>query len=71
MLELMAARELTSGAATAWDIAPQLQVSLNKRQHVLGSIGIRQPVTDRDTRATELVFYLLWDWFDGGVLEGW
>ena len=28
-------------------------------------------MTDRDTRATELVFYLLWDWYDGGVLEGW
>jgi hypothetical protein len=29
------------------------------------------PMTERDSRATELVFYLLWDWFDGGVLEGW
>lgn len=71
MLEVLAARDLTGGAKTEWDFAPQLQVSLNKRQHVLGAIGVRQPITDRSNRSTELVFYLLWDWFDGGVLEGW
>jgi hypothetical protein len=71
MLEVLAARELTGSAKTEWDLAPQLQVSLNRRQHVLGAIGIRQPITDRGSRPTEVVFYLLWDWFDGGVLEGW
>lgn len=71
MLEVLAARELAGGAETQWDVVPQLQVSLNKRQHVLGAIGIRQPITDRGNRQTELVFYLLWDWFDGGVLQGW
>jgi len=71
MLEVLAARDLASGADTQWDLAPQLQVSLNRRQHVLGAIGIRQPITDRSNRPTELAFYLLWDWFDGGVLEGW
>ena len=71
ILELLAARELEGSGETEWDLAPQLQVSLNKRQHVLGAIGIRQPVTDRGNRPTELVFYLMWDWFDGGVLEGW
>jgi hypothetical protein len=71
MLEVLAARELAGGASTQWDLVPQLQVSLNRRQHVLGAIGIRQPITDRSSRSTELVFYLLWDWFDGGVLEGW
>jgi mono/diheme cytochrome c family protein len=71
MLEVLAARDLTGGATTQWDLVPQLQVSLNRRQHVLGALGIRQPITDRGNRATEVVFYLLWDWFDGGVLEGW
>jgi hypothetical protein len=32
---------------------------------------LRVPVTDRGARSTEFVLYLLWDWFDGGVLEGW
>jgi hypothetical protein len=71
MLEVVAKRELEGGAKTEWDLAPQLQISLNRRQHVLGAIGIRQPITDRGNRPTELVLYLLWDWFDGGVLEGW
>src|SRR5262245_690143 len=71
MIETLGSRELESGATTEWDIVPQLQVSLSKRQHVQGAIGIREPVTDRSNRQTELVIYLLWDWFDGGVLEGW
>jgi hypothetical protein len=71
ILEVLAARELESGAQTEWDVVPQLQVSLSKRQHVLGAVGIRQPITDRGNRQTEVVFYLLWDWFDGGVLQGW
>jgi mono/diheme cytochrome c family protein len=71
MLEMLGARELTGGATTEWDIAPQFQVSLSTRQHVQLGAGVRVPVTARSSRSTEFVFYLLWDWFDGGVLEGW
>jgi hypothetical protein len=71
MIEALAARELRGDARTQWDLVPQLQVSLSKRQHVLGAVGIRQPITDRGSRQTEFVVYLLWDWFDGGVLEAW
>ncbi|HUQ53298.1 MAG TPA: cytochrome c [Gammaproteobacteria bacterium] len=71
MLEVLAERDLESGAETEWDVAPQLQVSLSKRQHVLAAVGLRQPITDRGNRPTQLVFYLMWDWYDGGVLEGW
>jgi hypothetical protein len=71
ILEVLGARELTGGAETEWDIAPQVQVSLSTRQHVQAGVGFRVPVTDRGNRATEFVFYLLWDWFDGGVLQGW
>ncbi|HEY3518222.1 MAG TPA: cytochrome c, partial [Gammaproteobacteria bacterium] len=71
ILETLASRELQSGATTEWDLVPQVQISLSRRQHVLGAVGIRQPITDRGNRQTEFVFYLLWDWFDGGVLEGW
>ena len=44
---------------------------LNTRQHVMAAAGFRVPVTERAERETQFVFYLLWDWFDGGVLEGW
>jgi hypothetical protein len=71
MIEVLGARELASGAETEWDLVPQLQISLSTRQHVQAGIGFRVPATDRNNRTGELVFYLLWDWFDGGVLQGW
>ncbi|MFW6201823.1 MAG: c-type cytochrome [Gemmatimonadota bacterium] len=71
MVELLADRELVSGASTDWDLLPQLQVTLNTRQHVMANAGVRIPLTDADVRPTEILVYLLWDWFDGGLLEGW
>jgi mono/diheme cytochrome c family protein len=71
IVEVLGALELTGGASATWDVAPQFQVTLNKRQHVMANMGFRVPATDSDTRETQFVFYLLWDWFDGGVLEGW
>ncbi|HEX7080335.1 MAG TPA: cytochrome c [Gammaproteobacteria bacterium] len=71
IMEVLAARELDGGADIEWDVVPQFQVTLNTRQHVMAAAGFRLPVTNRSERETELVFYLLWDWFDGGVLEGW
>jgi mono/diheme cytochrome c family protein len=71
MIEVLGARELTGGASTTWDLVPQFQVTLSTRQHVMAAAGFRVPATDRGQRETQFVFYLLWDWFDGGVLEGW
>jgi hypothetical protein len=70
MVELLGARELTSGAETQWDVVPQVQVTLDKRQHIMLNAGLRIPVDDPE-RDTQLMAYLLWDWFDGGLLEGW
>jgi len=71
MLEVTGKREDESGADTEWDIVPQIQISLSQRQHVMVGTGLRVPVTQKADRDTEFVFYLLWDWFDGGVREGW
>ncbi|HEY7798082.1 MAG TPA: c-type cytochrome [Hyphomonadaceae bacterium] len=71
MLEVLAARELADGEDVQWDIVPQLQVSLSKRQHVLLAFGVKIPVTDSDTRDLQVGAYVLWDWFDGGFFEGW
>jgi hypothetical protein len=49
---------------------PQLQVTLSTRQHIMANIGIRVPLDDPH-RPTTAAVYLLWDWFDGGFLEGW
>ena len=71
MVEVLAARELESGARTNWDVVPQLQISLNQRQHLLFSIGAQLPMNDRNTRDKRVLAYVLWDWFDGGLRDGW
>lgn len=71
MLEVLGARELEAGAVTHWDLLPQMQVSLSKRQHILFNAGVRLPVNDRTGRPTQVLTYFLWDWFDGGLLDGW
>jgi hypothetical protein len=71
MVEFLAGRELSDGESTAWDIVPQLQVSLSQRQHILLNAGVRVPLTSRGERDVQVLAYFLWDWFDGGLLEGW
>ena len=71
IVEVLAARDMRGGADTNWDVVPQFQVTLNTRQHVMANVGFRLPANNRSERETQFVFYLLWDWFDGGVLEGW
>jgi hypothetical protein len=71
MIELLAARELESGEVTHWDVAPQMQVTLSTRQHVMASGGIRFPVNARQGRYPQVMVYLLWDWFDGPLFGGW
>ncbi|PWT99415.1 MAG: cytochrome c, class I [Terriglobia bacterium] len=71
MAEVVAERDLITGAATNWDVIPEFQVTLSKRQHVRGSVGVRIPFTNTADRSIQVVFYVLWDWFDGKLLEGW
>jgi len=71
MVELLGGREFASGADTDWDIAPQFQVTLNTRQHIMLNIGVRTPLNNTEGRSTRVGVYLLWDWFDGGFFEGW
>jgi len=71
MIELLGARELEDGEPAHWDVAPQVQVTLNQRQHIMLNVGARVPVNDRGGRHTSIMAYLLWDWFDGGFFDGW
>lgn len=71
MIEVAGSKEFTSGTKTQWDLIPQLQVTLNHRQHVRFAAGARIPLTDTDVRDTTYMAYLLWDWFDGGFFDGW
>jgi len=71
MIEVLGSVDLQDGSRVTWDIVPQMQVTLNTRQHVMLNVGVRLPLTDADQRHTQLLVYLLWDWFDGGLLDGW
>lgn len=70
MVEVLGSRAFTSGAPVHWDIAPQFQVTLNTRQHIMANVALRIPLDDA-ARPKQLLVYLLWDWFDGGLVEGW
>jgi hypothetical protein len=35
------------------------------------NIGVRTPLNARSGRPTQLLVYFLWDWFDGGLRDGW
>jgi mono/diheme cytochrome c family protein len=71
ILELLAKRDLGAGAVTDWDVLPEFQVTLNRRQHVRAAVGFRLPINDTANRPKQVIAYILWDWFDGGLLEGW
>jgi mono/diheme cytochrome c family protein len=71
MLELLGARELSSGEPVLWDVVPQVQISLSRRQHILLDVGVRLPLNERADRGRTFMTYLLWDWFDGGLFSGW
>jgi hypothetical protein len=71
MVEILAAREITSGATTHWDAAPQVHVALSTRQHVRMNVGVRVPINEREGRSTQFLSYFLWEWFGGGLFTGW
>ena len=71
MFEFLANRDLMTGAKTDWDILPQMQVTISRRQHIRGDLGLRVPVNNTAGRQKQVVFYLLWDWADGKITEGW
>jgi hypothetical protein len=71
MVEFLAVRDLVDRTKTNWDVLPQMQVTISKRQHVRGNLGVRVPVNNTDGRHAQVMFYLLWDWQDGRLNEGW
>ena len=41
------------------------------KMRIRANVGVRMPLNNRGDRSTSIGFYLLWDWFDGGLREGW
>ncbi len=71
MVEVLGAMDIEEGAIPNWDVVPQVQIALPTRQHILLSLGARIPVNDFEARPVIAIMYLLWDFYDGGLAEGW
>jgi hypothetical protein len=71
MVELVAAGELDNMAAFDWDCIPEMQITLSRRKHIRANVGVLLPLTGASERPTQVLAYVLWDWFDGGLDEGW
>ncbi len=71
MTEFLASRDFETGASTDWDIVPQMQVTVSRRQHIRVNVGYRTPINNRADRTPQVMFYVLWDWADGKFWDGW
>lgn len=71
MFELQSVRELSNDAVAAWGFMPQIQLAISKRKHVRANFGVLMPMNDLASRPMQSMGYLLWDWYDGGLSEGW
>ena len=71
MVEVLGTRDFTHGSSNDWDVLPQMQVTVSRRQHIRADVGVRAPFTNTSGRSPQVVFYVLWDWADGKLWEGW
>lgn len=71
MVEVLAESALGEEMAVGLTFVPQLQVSLPTRQHILLNAGVGLPLEEGTLGPPDVLVYLLWDWYDGGLLEGW
>jgi mono/diheme cytochrome c family protein len=71
MVEFVADKDLVDRSQTNWDIVPQIQVTVSRRQHIRANIGVRAAANNTASRSPQVLFYVLWDWADGKLTEGW
>ena len=67
--------ERGSGAArkdaVQFSALPQVRIGLNKRGNIALNVGCEWPLNDRDRHDWRAYVYFIWDFADGGLLEGW
>jgi mono/diheme cytochrome c family protein len=71
MVEFVGTHDYTAAASTNFDIVPQMQVTVSKRQHIRADAGVSAPVTNTSDRKPQIIFYVLWDWAEGAFWNGW
>jgi hypothetical protein len=50
MVEFLAVRDFKPGASTNWDVLPEMQITVSRRQHVRIAFGVREPLTNTQGR---------------------
>jgi hypothetical protein len=71
MAEFIYDRDLVKGAPNNWTILPGIQIPLSKRLHVLAGVGYAIPANHTEERQRQAMFYVLWDFADGKLTQGW
>jgi hypothetical protein len=71
MVEFLMDRNFSPGASNNWDVLPEMQITISRRQHVRAGFGVREPMTNTSGRNPQVLFYLLWDRADGKLWNGW
>jgi mono/diheme cytochrome c family protein len=71
MVELVIDHDFATNARISVDVVPEMQVTLSRRQHVRANVGVQVPVANTEGRGVQVLFYVLWDWFDGRLFAGW
>ncbi|MEJ8567981.1 c-type cytochrome [Elongatibacter sediminis] len=57
--------------ALQFSVLPQARIGLNKRGNIALNVGVELPVNDTDRYDWRGYVYFIWDFADGGLLEGW
>lgn len=57
--------------AVQWSILPQARIGLNKRGNIALNVGMEWPLNDTYRYDWRAYVYFIWDFADGGLLEGW
>ena len=71
IVEFVASRDVVNRAITSWDVVPQMQVTISRRQHIRANVGYSKPMSNITGRQGQVIFYVLWDWADGKLTKGW
>lgn len=66
-------RESGPGRADAvqFSVVPQARIGLNRRGNIALNVGAEVPVNETDRYDWRGYVYFIWDFADGGLLEGW
>ncbi|MBL1142621.1 MAG: cytochrome c [Proteobacteria bacterium] len=76
-LELVASFPIDRGAGSSrksfaqLSLIPQTQIGLNKRGHIMLNLGAEIPLNDTERYDYRGYAYLIWDFADGGLFDGW